>query len=165
MLYVLLYYRALGFVIWMGLLVFAALNYTTIAWLGSTAGLSLSLAGIAGFIISVGVTADSYIVAFERIKDEAHAGKSLRAAVDRGLARAFKTILVADFVTASAAVILFLLAVGPVRGFALTLGIATMIDVFVFYFFTRSAVTLLSRSKLAGSGKSLGVPQAVGAEA
>ena len=165
MLYVLLYYRALGLVIWVGLLVFAALNYTTIAWLGSTAGLSLSLAGIAGFIISVGVTADSYIVAFERIKDEAHAGKSLRAAVDRGLARAFKTILVADFVTASAAVILFLLAVGPVKGFALTLGLATMIDVFVFYFFTRSAVTLLSRSKLAGSGKSLGVPQAVGAEA
>ncbi|MDQ3962616.1 MAG: protein translocase subunit SecD [Actinomycetota bacterium] len=165
MLYVLLYYRALGLVIWFGLLVFAALNYTTIAWLGSTAGLSLSLAGIAGFIISVGVTADSYIVAFERIKDEAHAGKSLRASVDRGLSRAFKTILVADFVTASAAVILFFLAVGPVRGFALTLGLATMIDVFVFYFFTRSAVTLLSRTKIFGTGKSLGVPQAVGAEA
>ena len=165
MLYVLAYYRALGVVIWVGLVVFAALNYTVISWLGSTAGLSLSLAGIAGFIISVGVTADSYIVAFERIKDEAHAGKSLRAAVDRGLSRAFKTILVADFVTASAAVILFFLAVGPVRGFALTLGLATMIDVFVFYFFTRSAVTLLSRSRFLRSGKSLGVPQAAGAEA
>ncbi|HEV3473510.1 MAG TPA: protein translocase subunit SecD, partial [Actinomycetota bacterium] len=85
MLYVLLYYRALGLVIWLGLAVFSALNYTVVAWLGSTAGLSLSLAGIAGLIISVGVTADSYIVAFERIKDEAHAGKSVRAAVDRGL--------------------------------------------------------------------------------
>ena len=165
MLYVLIYYRALGLVVWLGLVVFAATNYTIVAWLGATAGLSLSLAGIAGLIISIGVTADSYIVAFERLKDEVRSGKSVRAAVDRGMSRAFRTILVADFVTASAAVILFLLAVGPVRGFALTLGLATLVDVFVFYYFTRPAVTLLARTKRFGSGGIISVRDALGAEA
>ena len=165
MLYVLIYYRALGLVIWVGLALFAATNYTIVSLLGAEAGLALSLAGIAGFIISVGVTADSYIVAFERLKDEVRAGKSVRAAVDRGMTRAFRTILIADFVTASAAIILFLLAVGPVRGFALTLGLATLVDVLIFYFYTRPAVTLLSRSKTFGSGRVIGMRHALGAEA
>lgn len=164
MIYVLLYYRALGLVVWLGLSVFTALLYSVMCLLGSTAGLSLSLAGIAGIIVSVGITADSYIVAFERLKDEIKSGKSLRAAVDRGMARAFKTILVADFVTGAAAVILFLLAVGPVRGFALTLGLATLIDVLVAYYFTRSAVTLLARTKLFSSGRFIGLKQALGVE-
>jgi preprotein translocase subunit SecD len=162
MLYMVLYYRALGLVVWVGLAIFTATLYSFVAWLGVVAGLSLTLAGIAGIIVSVGVTADSYIVAFERLKDEIHTGKTMRAAVDRGMARAFRTILVADFVTGSAAVILFFLAIGPVKGFALTLGIATVIDVFVAYFFTRSAVVLLARTKTFTEGRFIGMKQALG---
>jgi preprotein translocase subunit SecD len=162
MVYVLFYYRALGLIVWLGLAVFAAANYALISVLSASAGLSLTLAGIAGFIVSIGVTADSYIVAFERLKDEIHAGKTMRAAVDRGMQRAFRTILVADFVTGSAAVILFFLAVGAVRGFALTLGLATIIDVLVAYFFTRSAVTLLARTRFFAEGRFIGMKQALG---
>jgi protein-export membrane protein SecD len=164
MIYMVAYYRALGFVVWLGLAVFTAALYVLLALLGASAGLSLSLAGIAGVIVSVGVTADSYIVAFERLKDEMRSGKSLRAAVDRGMQRAFKTILVADFVTGSAAIILFLLASGSVRGFALTLGLATLIDVFVAYFFTRSAVNLLARSPRFSDRRFIGLRQALGAD-
>jgi preprotein translocase subunit SecD len=162
MAYMILYYRALGLVVWLGLAVFSATIYAIMAFLGESAGLSLSLAGVAGIIVSIGITADSYIVAFERLKDEAHTGKSLRAAVDRGMTRAFRTILIADFVTAAAAVILFFLAVGPVRGFALTLGLATLIDVMVAYFFTRPAVTLLARTSLFGEGRFIGMRSALG---
>jgi preprotein translocase subunit SecD len=165
MIYMILYYRALGFVVWLGLAVFGAALYILLALLGETAGLSLSLAGVAGVIVSVGVTADSYIVAFERLKDEMRSGKSLRAAVDRGMQRAFRTILVADFVTGAAAIILFLLASGSVRGFALTLGLATVIDLFVAYFFTRSAVNLLARSKTFSDRRFIGLRQALGTEA
>lgn len=162
MLYMLIYYRALAFVVWLGLALFGALTYVTIAILGEVAGLSLSLAGIAGIIVSVGVTADSYIVAFERVKDEAHGGKTMRAAVSKGMERAFSTILVADTVTGTAAIVLFLLAVGPVRGFALTLGIATIVDVLIAYFFTRPAVNLLARTKLFTEGKFFGLRRALG---
>jgi preprotein translocase subunit SecD len=165
MLYMLLYYRALGLVVWFGLALFTAAIYCLMTILGETIGLSLSLAGVAGIIVSVGVTSDSYIVAFERLKDEVRAGKSVRAAVERGMQRALRTILVADFVTGSAAVILFFLAVGPVQGFALTLGLATLIDVLIAYFFTRSAVHLLARSRLFSSGRFIGLRQALGARA
>ncbi len=162
MIYMILYYRALGLVVWGGLLVFSALIYSLMCFLGATAGLTLSLAGVAGIIVSVGVTADSYIVAFERLKDEAQTGKSMRAAVDRGMSRAFRTILVADFVTGSAAVILFFLAVGPVKGFALTLGLSTLIDVAIAYYFTRSAVNLLARSHRFTDGRFFGIKSALG---
>jgi preprotein translocase subunit SecD len=164
MAYMILYYRALGLVVWVGLAVFTAILYTTMALLGEAAGLSLSLAGVAGFIVSVGVTADSYIVAFERLKDEAQSGKALRAAVTQGMTRAFRTILVADFVTGAAAIILFLLAVGPVRGFALTLGLATLVDVLIAYYFTRPAVTLLARSRLFSEGRFIGMRAALGVQ-
>lgn len=163
LIYMLLYYRALGIVAWLGLVVFTCILYTIMAVLGESAGLSLSLAGVAGVIVSVGVTADSYIVAFERLKDEVRAGKSVRAAVERGMSRAFRTILVADFVTGAAAIILFLIAVGPVRGFALTLGLATLIDVFVAYFFTRSAVHLLAGTRLV-AGRYFGLNKALVSE-
>ncbi|MBA2311621.1 MAG: protein translocase subunit SecD [Actinobacteria bacterium] len=161
--YMLVYYRGLGFVVWLGLIVFAATMYTIMAVLGQSAGLSLTLAGIAGVIVSIGITADSYIVAFERLKDEVHSGKSIRAAVERGMTRAFRTILVADAVTASAAVILFVLAVGSVRGFALTLGLATAIDVLIAYFFTRSAVHLLAGTRTFSTGRFIGIRHALGA--
>lgn len=161
MIYMVLYYRGLGLVVWLGLAVFSATLFAFLSLLGETAGLSLSLAGVAGIIVSIGVTADSYIVAFERLKDEVRSGKSLRAAVDRGMARAFRTILVADFVTGSAAAILFWLAVGPVKGFALTLGISTLIDIFVAFFFTRSATRLLVDRKLFAEGRFLGMKEAL----
>ena len=163
--YVLLYYRALALVVWAGLVMFSAVLYSLMALLGEKAGLSLSLAGVAGFIVSIGVTADSYIVAFERLKDEVHAGKSIRAAAERGMKRAFRTIIVADFVTASAAVILFFLAIGPVKGFALTLGLSTLIDVLIAYYFTRPAVNLLARSPRWSEARFLGLRKALGAEA
>lgn len=160
--YVLLYYRALALIVWLGLGIFSATLYVLLAILGEVGGLTLSLAGIAGVIVSIGVTADSYIVAFERLKDEAHAGKSLRAAAERGMVRSFKTIIVADFVTGAAAVILFFLAIGPVRGFALTLGLSTLIDVFLAYFFTRPAVNLLARSPRWSEAKFFGLRRALG---
>jgi preprotein translocase subunit SecD len=162
MIYMVLYYRALGLVVWLGLLCFSAAIFTVLSVLGATAGLTLSLAGVAGLIVSIGITADSYIVSFERLKDEIKSGKTMRAAVDRGMAHAFKTILVADFVTGAAAVILFFLAVGPVKGFALTLGLATIIDVLVAFFFTRSAVNLLGRSRTFTEGRFIGMKRALG---
>ncbi len=162
MLYVLLYYRALGLVVWAGLAVFTAVMYSLLSYLGKTSGLSLTLAGIAGIIVSIGITTDSYIVAFERLKDEIHTGKTMRTAVDRGMVRAFRTILVADFVTGSAAVILFFLAVGPVKGFALTLGLATIVDVLIAYFFTRSMVVLMARTRWFSEGRFIGIKQALG---
>ena len=162
MLYMLFYYRALGLIVWLGLVVFSAAIYSILVFLGQTAGLTLSLAGIAGIIVSIGITADSYIVAFERLKDETRGGKSVRAAAERGMIRAFRTILVADFVTAAAAVVLFFLAVGPVKGFALTLGVATLIDVLVAYYFTRSAVNLLVRSERFTGARFFGVKDALG---
>jgi preprotein translocase subunit SecD len=164
MLYTLFYYRALGLIVWVGLLVFGATLYSVVAFLSQTAGLSLTLAGVAGLIVSIGITTDSYIVAFERLKDEVRSGKTLRAAVDRGMKRSFRTILIADFVTASAAVILFFLAVGAVKGFALTLGLATLVDVLIAYFYTRSAVTLLARTRFFTEGKVIGIKEALGAE-
>jgi preprotein translocase subunit SecD len=163
MIYVLLYYRALGLVAWGGLVVFTIAMYCVMVFLGESIGLSLSLAGVAGVIVSIGITTDSYIVAFERLKDEIRAGKSMRAAVDRGIARALRTILVADFVTGAAAVILFFLAVGPVQGFALTLGLATMIDILVAFFFTRSAVNLLAANQRFSTGRFIGMREALGA--
>jgi preprotein translocase subunit SecD len=162
MIYMVVYYRGLGFVVWLGLLLFSASMYVLLCVLGATSGLSLSLAGVAGVIVSIGVTADSYIVAFERLKDEIRTGKSVRAAVERGMSRAFKTILVADFVTGAGAVILFYLAVGPVRGFALTLGLATILDVLIAYFFTRSAVVLMSHRTRFVEGRFFGLKKALG---
>lgn len=152
MIYVLIYYRMLGLVIWLGFVEFTAMIYSLLAFLGETAGLSLTLAGVAGIIVSIGIAADSFIVAFERLKDEVHSGKSIRAAVERGSTRAIRTILVADFVTGIGAVILFFLAVGPVRGFALTLGLSTAVDVLLAFVLIRPAMVLLGHTKrLAGA--------------
>ena len=164
MIYMIVYYRSLGFIVWLGLACFAASLYVLMAILGEVAGLTLSLAAVAGMIVSVGVTADSYIVSFERLKDEVRAGKSVRAAADRGMQRAYKTIVVADLVTGIAAITLFLLASGSVKGFALTLGLATIIDLFVAFFFTRSAVNLLARSKTFSDKRFIGMKQALGAD-
>src|SRR5437762_11420188 len=123
-----LYYRALGFVVWLGLAISGALLYSIISYLGKS-GLALSLAGVTGIIVSVGVTVDSYVVYFERLKDEIRSGKTIRSSVDRGFSRAYRTILAADAVSFIGALLLYVLTVGSVRGFAFFLGVSTLLDV------------------------------------
>ncbi len=147
-----LYYRALGLVAMLGLSVFGSFLVLAIILLGEFQGTTLTLAGVTGIIVSIGITSDSYIVFFERIKEEHRRGRALRPAVDHGFKRAFRTILTADTVTFAGSLLLWVLAIGPVKGFAITLGIATVIDVAVAYFYTRPAVALLVRSRLGEGG-------------
>jgi preprotein translocase subunit SecD len=161
LLYLLLYYRALGLVVALGLCVWGALQWSVISYLGATQGLALSLAGVTGIIVSVGVTVDSYIVYFERLKDEVRSGRSLRSSVDRSFKRAFRTILAADFSAFLGAFLLWWLTVGAVRGFAFFLGLSTVLDVVVAYFFTRPLVALLGRRKAFTSARFMGVARGV----
>ncbi len=151
--YLLVYYRALGLVAVASLLVAAAVTYALFVILGRQLGFTLSLAGVAGAIVAIGITADSFIVYFERIRDEIREGRSLRAAGDAGWIRARKTILAADFVSLLAAVVLYFMSVGSVRGFAFTLGLTTLVDIFVAFLFTRPLVSLLMRTNWFTSGK------------
>lgn len=153
LLYAVFYYRALGLVTIVGMLIFAALNFLMIVVLGQAMGFTLTLAGIAGLIVSVGISADSYVVFYERLRDEIRGGRSVQAGVERGFTRAFLTILTADGVSFLAAVILYALSVGEVRGFAFTLGLATIIDVFVAWLYTRPVVTLLARTRMFKEGR------------
>ena len=152
-LYMVLYYRALGFIVWIGLAISGALLYSIITALNVV----LSLSGAVGIIVSVGVTVDSYVVYFERLKDELRAGKTLRSSVDRGFSRAYRTILAADLVSLIGAFLLYILTVGSVRGFALFLGLSTALDLFTAYFFTRPMVLLLGRNRLFTEARLLGV--------
>ena len=165
LLYVMLYYRGLGLVAVVSLGFAALILYMSVVVLGRQLGFTLTLAGVTGAIVAIGITADSFIVYFERIRDEIRDGRSLRAAIDAGWVRARRTILAADFVTALAAAVLYFLSVGGVRGFAFTLGLTTAIDVAVAFMFTRPLVGLLGRSAFFAGGhrlsgvnpKSLGV--------
>jgi preprotein translocase subunit SecD len=160
-LYVLVYYRGLGLVIWVGLAIAAALNVGIVILMGQAIGFTLTLAGIAGLIVAVGISADTYVVFFERLKDEVREGKTLRTSVDRGWQRSFHTLVSANAVSFAAALVLYLLAVGPVRGFAFTLGLATLIDFFAAWFFARPAVSLLTRLRLFQEGRFVGIRAAV----
>ena len=154
-LYIFFFYRGLGIVSAGSLLVAAAFTYTSFLLLGKTIGFTLTLAGIAGAIVSIGITADSFIVYFERVRDEVREGRSLRSAVETGWVRARRTILVADFVSIIAAVLLYFFAVGGVRGFAFTLGLSTLIDLLVVFFFTKPMMILIGRSKFFNSGSAI----------
>ncbi len=165
LLYLILYYRALGLVVVAGMLVWSALQWSVISYLGASQGLALSLAGTTGIIVSVGVTVDSYVVYFERLKDEVRAGRSLRSSVDRGFKLAFRTILAADFSAFMGAFLLYVLTVGPVRGFAFFLGLSTVLDVVVSYFFTRPLVALLGRRRGFTSTRFLGIDSQAGGAA
>lgn len=149
----LLYYRVLGLVNVVGLGVFGSLMLVIFSVLGAWQGVTLTLAGVAGVIVAIGITSDSYVVYFERIKEEVHRGRSLRAAIDHGFRRALRTIITADTVSFSAAVLLFFLAIGSVKGFALALLVATICDVLVAVFFTRPAVALLGYTRLGEGGR------------
>ena len=147
-LYMLLYYRALGLVVILGLTVWGALLYTIISFLGETQGLALTLSGVTGIIVSIGVTVDSYVVYFERLKDEVKAGRTLRTSTDRAFKRAFRTVLAANFTAFLGALVLWWLTVGSVRGFAFFLGLSTLLDVIVAWAFTHPIVVLLSRNRV-----------------
>lgn len=151
-LYLLLYYRGLGLVAMASLVVAGLLTYASVVLLGEWIGFTLTLAGIAGLIVAVGITADSFVVFFERLRDEVREGRSLRAAVEHGWRRARRTILVADFVSFLAAAVLYILSIGSVRGFAFALGLTTVIDVVVVFFFTKPLIALLARTKFYGGG-------------
>jgi preprotein translocase subunit SecD len=154
-LYSLLYYRGLGLVTIASLAVAGVLTYSSIVFLGVRVGFTLTLAGIAGTIVAIGITADSFVVYFERIRDEVREGRSLRSGVESGWIRARRTILAADAVSMIASVVLYVVSVGAVRGFAFTLGLTTLIDVFVVFFFTKPLVTILSHMKFFASGHPL----------
>ncbi len=156
-LYSLIYYRALGLVTIASLLVSGVLTYGCLVVLGREIGFTLTLAGIAGFIVAVGITADSFVVFFERIKDEVHDGRSMRVAVPRAWVRARRTILSADTVSFLAAAVLYYFAAGDVKGFAFTLGLSTILDLVVVFLFTHPMVSLLSRSRAFGSARFTGL--------
>jgi len=148
MIYLLLYYRVLGLVAIFSLVIAAGVTYLTFVVMSKSIGLTLTLAGVAGAIVAIGITADSFIVYFERIRDEMRDGRSFRQACESGWIRARRTLLAADFISLLAAVVLYLLSVGGVRGFAFVLGLTTVIDVAVAFLFTYPMTVLLGRSRL-----------------
>ena len=155
LLYSVLYYRGLGLVSVGSLLVAIFITYIATLLLGKTIGFTLTLAGIAGAIVSIGITADSFIVYFERIRDEVREGKSLRSAIETGWARARRTIMVADSVSLIAAILLYYFTVASVRGFAFTLGLTTVVDLIVVFAFTKPFITMLSRFPFFANGHKL----------
>jgi preprotein translocase subunit SecD len=164
MFYTIFYYRALGVVVVLGLVSTGALIYAIISLLGATsAGLTLDLSGMTGLIVSVGITVDSYVVYFERLKDEVRAGRSIRSSVDRGFKSAYRTILSADAVSFLGALVLWLLSIGAVRGFAFMLGLSTIVDVITAYTFTRPLVILLGRNRIFTNARGFGVASGLAA--
>jgi len=153
----LLYYRIVALVVFLGISVSIALQFSIITYLSKTNGLALSLSGIAGIIVSIGIAVDSYIVFFERLKDELASGRTLRNSAQRSFEGAWRTVLAADTVSFLAAAVLWWLTVGSVRGFAFFLGLATLADVIIVWFFTRPAMLLLARSKFMENRSLLGV--------
>ncbi|QOV39595.1 protein translocase subunit SecD [Streptomyces ferrugineus] len=152
--YLLVYYRGLSLIAIFSLLVSAALTYSIMSLLGPAIGFALNLPAVCGAIVAIGITADSFIVYFERVRDEIREGRSLRPAVERAWPRARRTILVSDFVSFLAAAVLFIVSVGKVQGFAFTLGLTTLLDVVVVFLFTKPLLTILARSKFFASGHS-----------
>ncbi len=169
-LYVILYYRGLSIAAISSLVVAAALTYSLACLFGPLIGFTLSLEGVAGLIVAIGITADSFVVFFERLRDELREGRSLRSAVRQAWTRARRTIISSDMVTLIAAVVLYELTVGSVQGFAFTLGLSTVIDLLVVFMFTMPVVTLFSRTNFFGHGhpwsgldpESLGAPRRAG---
>ncbi|MBM7440884.1 protein translocase subunit SecD [Streptomyces sp. HB132] len=150
--YLVAYYRGLALIALLSLLASGVLTYTIMALLGPAIGFALNLPAVCGAIVAIGITADSFIVYFERIRDEIREGRTLRPAVERAWPRARRTILVSDFVSFLAAAVLFLVTVGKVQGFAFTLGLTTLLDVVVVFLFTKPVMTLMARTKFFGSG-------------
>lgn len=145
--YLVAYYRGLAFIALLSLLASGILTYTLMSLLGPAIGFALNLPAVCGAIVAIGITADSFIVYFERVRDEIREGRTLRPAVERAWPRARRTILVSDFVSFLAAAVLFVVTVGKVQGFAFTLGLTTLLDVVVVFLFTKPAMTLMACTK------------------
>ncbi len=156
-LYMLAYYRLLGAVVIFGLGIVGMAIYSLVAYLGQSIGLTLTLAGVTGLIVSVGITVDSYVIYFERLKDEVRTGKTVRSSVDRGFVRAWRTILAADIVSLIGAGILYWLAIGSVRGFAFFLGISTLLDLIISYFFMHPLVSIMARKRALVRAPKIGI--------
>jgi preprotein translocase subunit SecD len=156
-LYMIFFYRLLGLVVWLGLGLTAMIFFALVTYLGHTQNLTLTLAGVTGIIVSVGVTVDSYVVYFERLKDEVRTGRTIRSSLDTGFRRAFRTIVAADLVSLIGATVLYMLAVGSVRGFAYFLGLSTAIDLLLAYCFMHPLVWLLSRRPALVRLKGIGI--------
>lgn len=150
--YLVVYYRGLSLIAIASLLVSAALTYTLMTLLGPAIQFTLNLPAVCGAIVAIGITADSFIVFFERVRDEVREGRTLRPAVERAWPRARRTILVSDFVSFLAAAVLFVVTVGKVQGFAFTLGLTTLLDVVVVFFFTKPLMTLMARKPFFANG-------------
>jgi len=150
--YSFLYYRGLGIVSISSLIIAATVAMLSVMLLTRYQSFTLDLAGIAGLIVAIGITADSFVVFFERLRDEVREGKALRPAVEAGWKRARRTILVSDTVSFLAAILLYYFSIGEVKGFAYTLGLTTIIDVIVVFLFTKPMVTLLARTSFFGNG-------------
>ncbi|MFZ9864390.1 MAG: preprotein translocase subunit SecD [Ilumatobacteraceae bacterium] len=159
LLFMLIYYRSLAAVVIVGLVISGSIQWNVISLLSRTNGLALSLAGVAGIIVSIGVTVDSYVVFFEKLKDEVKSGRTLRNSAERGFKSAWRTILAADIVSLLGAFTLWYLTVGSVRGFAFFLGLSTLCDLVVAWFFTRPAMLLLARSEFIARRRVFGVDQ------
>ncbi|WP_305786754.1 protein translocase subunit SecD [Symbioplanes lichenis] len=159
--YAFFYYRLLGSVIFLSLLLSGLLTFGALVVLGRTTGFTLTLAGIAGFIVSLGVAADSFVIYFERLKDELHEGRSARSAVPRAWARARRTIISANTITIMAAVVLYIVSIGAVKGFAFALGLSTVLDLVVVFLFRHPIMTMFARTKAFMSPRVSGLGRAV----
>jgi preprotein translocase subunit SecD len=155
--YCLFYYRLLGVLTILSLVLSGVIVFAILVLLGRWIGFTLDIAGIAGFIVAIGITADSFIIFFERLKDEVREGRTFRSAVPRGWVRARRTILSADAVSFLAAAVLYVLAVGQVKGFAFTLGMSTVLDLIVVFLVTHPLVAYASRSKMLSSPRFSGL--------
>ena len=164
--YCLIYYRVLGVLTILSLVLSGVIVFAVLVLLGRWIGFTLDLAGVAGFIVAIGITADSFVIFFERLKDEMREGRTFRSAVPRGWVRARRTILSADAVSFLASAVLYLLAVGQVKGFAFTLGLSTVLDLVVVFLVTHPLVALASSSRVFGSPalSGLGAVAKIGAE-
>jgi len=151
-LYVIFYYRGLASIAITSLFVAGGLTYASAVLLGPLMGFTLSLAGVAGLIVAIGITADSFVVFFERLRDEVREGRTLRTAVEHGWTRARRTIIASDFVSFLAAAVLYFMSIGSVKGFAFTLGLTTVIDIVVVFLFTKPLITLAARTEFFGGG-------------
>ncbi|MFV0405435.1 MAG: protein translocase subunit SecD [Propioniciclava sp.] len=151
--YAIIYYRALALVVIGSLVVAATVTYQLMVLLGEAMGFALNLPGIAGVVVAIGLTADSFVIFFERIRDEVREGRTLRSAIEIGWVGSRRTILIADAVSLLSALVLFILAIGSVRGFAFTLGLTTLIDIAALFWFTKPMMTVLGRTKYFGQGR------------
>jgi preprotein translocase subunit SecD len=159
--YAFFYYRLLGSVIFLSLLLSGLLTFGALVVLGRTTGFTLTLAGIAGFIVSLGVAADSFVIYFERLKDEIHEGRSPRSAVPRAWARARRTIISANTITIMAAVVLYIVSIGAVKGFAFALGLSTILDLVVVFLFRHPIMTMFANTRAFMSPRVSGLGRAL----